>query len=154
MIVILGLILLILAVIVAVAAIVGNVGSAHELTQAFKVFGYHMTGSTGLLFLYGVIVGAVALLGLSMLLGGLRRTSRRKNAARRGLKESRRETSAARQDRDELIDRIDQQNTVGAHAAGSRRDVGTARDDRSPAREDAQAHRHHRHLFGRRPAHR
>ena len=108
MIVIIGLILLVAAVVVGVAVIVtGNVGGAHELTEAFKVFGYHMTGSTGILFLFGVIVGAVAVLGLSLLLGGLRRTSRRGAQARRGLKESRRETTAARQDRNDLIDQRD-----------------------------------------------
>ncbi|MFG2222467.1 hypothetical protein [Streptomyces sp. NPDC048644] len=81
MIVILGLILLIAAVVVGVAAVVTNVGTGHELTQVFTVFGYHVTGSTGALFLFGVIVGAVGVLGLSMLLAGLRRSPRRERRA-------------------------------------------------------------------------
>src|SRR5665213_3785890 len=52
MIVILGLIILFVAVIVGVAGVLGNAGGGHELTNEFSVFGYHVTGSTGTLFLY------------------------------------------------------------------------------------------------------
>ena len=98
MIVILGLIILLAAVIIGVAGVLGNGGGAHTLTDdGFAVFGYHVTGSTGTLFLYGIVVGAVALFGLTLLLAGARRTSRRGSAARRGLKQSRRETAAASQ---------------------------------------------------------
>jgi hypothetical protein len=41
------------------------------------LMGYHVTGSIGTLFLYGVVVGAVGLFGLSLMLAGARRTSRR-----------------------------------------------------------------------------
>ncbi len=58
---------------------------------------------TGTLFLYGIVVGALALLGLSLLLAGARRTSRRGREARRGLSQSRRETAAVSQDRDDLL---------------------------------------------------
>ena len=79
MIVILGLIILLAAVIVGVAGVLGNGGGAHTLTDdGFAVFGYHVTGSTGTLFLYGIVVGAVALFGLTLLLAGARRTSRRR----------------------------------------------------------------------------
>ncbi len=53
------------------------------------------------------MVGAVGLLGLSLLLAGARRTSRRGTAARRGLRQSRRETAAASQERDDLIEQRD-----------------------------------------------
>ena len=82
MIVILGLVLLVAAVVVGVAGVLTNHGSAHALNHGFSVLGYHVTGSTGTLFLYGVVVGAVAVLGLSLLLAGARRTSRRGSAAR------------------------------------------------------------------------
>ena len=55
----------------------------------FRSFGYHVTGSTGTLFLYGIVVGALAVAGLSMLLAGALRTSRRGREARRGLVRSR-----------------------------------------------------------------
>src|SRR5512141_1761806 len=103
MIVILGLILLVAATIVGLVGVLGNAGSGHELTGGFSVFGYDVTGSTGTLFLYGIVVGAIGMLGLSMLLAGARRTARRGRAARTELKESRRETEMVSRDRDDLL---------------------------------------------------
>jgi hypothetical protein len=103
MVVIAGLILLLAAVVVGVAGVLANAGTGHELTHGFAVFGYHVTGSTGTLFLYGIVVGAIGLLGLCLLLAGARRTSRRGRAARRGLKQSRLETDAAIERRDDLV---------------------------------------------------
>ena len=113
MIIILGLVILLAAVIVGLAGIFSNSGSGHVLTHGFAVFGYHVTGSTGTLFLYGIVLGAIGVLGLVLLLAGARRTSRRGRAARRGLKQSRRETASASQARDALIDERD---TASAHA--------------------------------------
>ncbi len=106
MIIILGLIILVAALIVGVAGVLGNGGSAHAVAH-FSVLGYHLTGSAGTLFLSGIVVGAAGLLGLSLLLAGARRTSRRGSAARRGLRQSRRETAAASQERDDLIEQRD-----------------------------------------------
>jgi hypothetical protein len=103
-IIVIGLVILVAAVIAGVAGVLGNGGSGHALTHPFAVFGYHVTGSTGTLFLYGIVVGAVALFGLSVLLAGARRSSRRGSDARRGLRLSRRETAAASQERDDLLD--------------------------------------------------
>ena len=58
-----------------VGGVLANSGSGHALTHGFAVFGYHVTGSTGTLFLYGIVVGAAGVLGLSLLLAGARRTS-------------------------------------------------------------------------------
>ncbi|WP_433657486.1 hypothetical protein ACQPW1_38195 [Nocardia sp. CA-128927] len=90
MIVIIGLVVLLAAVIVGVTGVFANGGSTHALTDNFAVFGYHVTGSTGVLFLYGIVVGAVGLAGLSLLLAGARRTARLGANARRELKETRR----------------------------------------------------------------
>jgi hypothetical protein len=103
-IIILGLVILVAAVVVGVAGVLSNAGSAHPLSHGFSVFGYHVTGSTGTLFLYGIVIGAIAVLGLSLLLASARRASRRGRAARRGLKQSRRETAAVSKNRDELIE--------------------------------------------------
>jgi len=116
MIVIFGLIVLVGAVIIGVVGVLGNGGSGHALPHGFAVFGYHVTGSTGTLFLSGMVVGAVALAGLSLLLAGARRTSRRGRAARRGLRQSRRETAAVSQDRDDLIG---QRDTARAYTAST-----------------------------------
>jgi hypothetical protein len=103
MVVIAGLILLLAAVVVGVAGVLSNSGSGHELTDGFAVLGYHVTGSTGTVFLYGVVVGAIGLLGLALVLAGVRRTSQRGRVARRGLKQSRQQTDAAVEQRDDLV---------------------------------------------------
>ena len=116
MIIIIGLVILIAAVVAGVAGVLSNSGSGHALTHPFAVFGYHVTGSTGTLFLYGIVVGALALLGLSLLLAGARRTSRRGSEARRRLTQSRRETAAVSQDRDDLLG---QRETARAYTAST-----------------------------------
>jgi hypothetical protein len=128
MIVILGLIILLAAVIIGAAGVLGNAGSAHALGHGFAVFGYHVTGSTGTLFLYGIVVGAAALAGLSLLLAGARRTSRRGSAARRGLRQSRQETAAVSQDRDDLIGQRDTARGYTASSLGN----GTSSADPHP----------------------
>jgi hypothetical protein len=102
-----------------VAGVLSNGGSGHALTHSFAVFGYHVTGSTGTLFLYGIVVGALGMLGLSVLLAGARRTSRRGHEARRGLKQSRRETAAVSQDRDDLIGQRDTARACTASRLGN-----------------------------------
>jgi hypothetical protein len=124
MIIILGLIILVAAVVVGVAGVLGN-GGTHGLGHGFSVLGYHVT-SSGTVFLYGIAVGAVALLGLWLLLAGARHTSRRGRAARRGLKQSQRETFQFRQetaaiskDRDDLIGQRDNARAYTASTLGN-----------------------------------
>jgi len=130
MIIIIGLVILIAAVVAGVAGILSNSGGGHSLTHHFAVFGYHVTGSTGTLFLYGIVVGALGLFGLSLLLAGARRTSRRGREARRGLNRSRRETATVRQDRDDLLDQRETARAASNDPAD--RDVA----DRDPADRD------------------
>ena len=128
MIIILGLVILVAAGIAGVGGVLANGGHAHEVTH-FAVFGYHVTGSTGTLFLYGIVTGALAMAGLSMLLAGARRTSRRGREARRGLAQSRRETAAVSADRDDLTG---QRDTARAYTASTLGDDGTARIGSDP----------------------
>ena len=131
MIVIVGLVILVAAVIVGVAGVLANSGHAHAVTH-FAVFGYHVTGSTGTLFLYGIVTGALAMLGLSLLLAGARRTSRRGRDARRGLVQSRRETAAVSQDRDDLIGQRDTARTYTASTLGNGDGNASPRAGRDP----------------------
>jgi len=62
MIIIIGLVILVAAVVVGVAGVLSNNGSGHALTHPFALFGYHVTGSTGTLFLYGIVAGAIGAL--------------------------------------------------------------------------------------------
>jgi hypothetical protein len=130
MFIILGLVILVAAVVVGVAGVLTNHGSSHLLTHRFTVLGYHFNGSTGRLFLYGIVVGAAAMLGLSLLLSAARHTSRRGAAARQGLQQSRDETAAVTEDRDDLIDQrndlIRQRETARAQTAGSSRNSSPA----------------------------
>src|SRR5487761_1633078 len=121
MIIIIGLVILVAAVVAGMVGVLSNSGGSHALTHPFAVFGYHVTGSTGTLFLYGIVVGAIAVAGLSLLLAAARRTSRRGREARRGLSRSRRETAAVSRDRDDLIGQRDaaRDYTAGPHANGS-----------------------------------
>jgi hypothetical protein len=146
MIIIFGLVILVAAVVAGVAGVLSNGGSGHALTHGFAVFGYHVTGSTGTLFLYGIVVGAIALAGLGLLLAGARRTSRRGSAARRGLRESRRETAAVSKDRDDLIDQRDTARAYTASTLGN----DTPADDRDPSPDDGFLSR--LRLFGHRSA--
>ena len=131
MIIILGLVILVAAVVAGVAGVLANGGHAHAVTH-FAVFGYHVTGSTGTLFLYGIVVGALAMAGLSLLLAGVRRTSRRGRDARRGLAQSRRETAAVSADRDDLISQRDTARAYTAYAASTLGDDGTAPNGTAP----------------------
>lgn len=140
--IILGLVILVAAVIVGVAGVLSNSGSAHELTGGFSVFGVDVTGSTGTLFLCGIVVGAAALLGLSLILTGTRRTTRRGRSAHRGLGPSRRESVAAEQERSGLINEGDPSRGQPAQAE---------RKDADPA-DLAARPRHKQHWFHRRAA--
>jgi H+/gluconate symporter-like permease len=108
MIVIIGLIALIAAAVVAVAGVMTNSGADHLVGDKFGIFGQHIsnTASTGQLFLYGIIVGVVGMLGLSMLLGvfNSRLASR---SSRRELKGSQRETDNLRAERDRFSQELE-----------------------------------------------
>jgi hypothetical protein len=104
MIVIVGLFVLFVAAIVGFAGVLTNAGAAHPLTENFSVLGYHVTGSTGTLFLFGIVIGAVAMLGLSVLLAGAGRTAGRGRDSRHELKRSQRETAFLNQERDQRLE--------------------------------------------------
>lgn len=108
MLVVVGLVVLVAAVIVGVAGILENAGSAHAVPGGLTVLGIDVTGSTGTVFLIGIVVGLAAALGLALVLTGARRAARRGTTARRELRQSRRETAAVSEERDALRDRRDQ----------------------------------------------
>ncbi|QCQ91371.1 hypothetical protein [Rhodococcus sp. SGAir0479] len=83
--IIIGLVILVAAVAIGVAGVVNNTGTEHALQDDFTIFGVHVTGSTGTLFLVGLVVGAAGMLGLALLLAGARRYSRRERYARHEL---------------------------------------------------------------------
>ena len=90
--------IVIVGLVVVIVGFTGVLTNAHPLPENFAVFGYYVTGSTGALFLFGIVVGAVAMLGLSVLLAGARRTAGRGRDARHELKRSQRETAFLNQE--------------------------------------------------------
>lgn len=100
MIVITGLLLFLAAAVVGLLGVLDNAGAAHSTNENFSVLGYHVTGSTGALFLLGIATGALAMLGMSVLVSGARRTAGRGRDARRELKRSQREVAFVNRDRD------------------------------------------------------
>jgi hypothetical protein len=124
MMVIVGLVVLFVAVIVGVVGVMGNAGATHPLAENFSVLNYHVTGSTGTLFLSGIVVGAVALLGLSVLLAGARRGAVRSRDARRDPARSQRQTGFVKRHRGQDLDHqggADTDSTVSSTAAHPRR---------------------------------
>ncbi len=145
MLIIIGLIILVAALIVGVAGVLGN-GSTHQAGHEFSVLGYHVTGSSGTIFLAGMVVGTAGLFGLSLLLAGARRTSRRGSAARRSLRKSRRDTVAVSKDRDDLIEQRDTARAASASALGD--DAPLGGDDRSAVDDRRRAFQLFGHRFG------
>ena len=70
-----GLLLLAGAVVVGVAGISANTGTEHQLPGGFAIFGYHLHDSVGKMFLGGILLGAVGMLGFMMMAEGLRRNA-------------------------------------------------------------------------------
>jgi hypothetical protein len=131
MLIIVGLIVLLVAAIVAIVGVLSNAGAAHPLTEDFSVLGYHLTGSTGTLFLFGIVVGAVALLALSVLLAGTRRTAGRGRDARHEIARFRREMAFINRDRDTRLEHQQFVDTGTAPTANSSGDPAPRRR-RSP----------------------
>ena len=114
MLVIVGLSVLLVAAIAAIVGVPSNAGAAHPLTD-LSVFGYHLTGSTGTLFLFGITVGAVASLGLCLLLAGARRTASRAADARRAAARLQREMAFINRDRDTRLEHQERADSATGH---------------------------------------
>jgi hypothetical protein len=114
-----GLVLLVAAAVIAVAGILANLGSGHPIGRSVDLLGYHLTGSTGKLLLVGVVLGVVGMLGLSLLLAGLRHGMRRRSVDRRERKAVRREAGAVMEDRDRLADRLELEHAARVQAENS-----------------------------------
>jgi hypothetical protein len=96
MLVIVGVAILVLA---AIVGVLSNAGAAHPPTD-FSVSGYCLSGSTATVFLLGILVGAVALLGLSVVVAGARRALDRAHDARRAVARFQRQMAFINRDLD------------------------------------------------------
>lgn len=112
----LGLLVLAAAGVTALVGALANSGGDHALNRSFELFGYSVQGSSGRLFAYGVIVGAVGMLGLNMLLAGLGRGFRSRLSRRRELKETRGEAETLQEERDRLARELEEARVARAQA--------------------------------------
>lgn len=80
---VLGLFLLIVAGVVTTAMVLQNTDASRA-----SVFGQAVHASLGGLFLAGVVTGAIALLGLTLMLAGARRRRARRNGLKRQVREA------------------------------------------------------------------
>jgi hypothetical protein len=93
---ILGLLILIGAGVVGTAGALDNRGGGHALPGGFNVLGHTVHGSTGQLFLWGIALGAAAVVGLMLVIVGMRHELKRRGAARRDARWRRRGEQAAK----------------------------------------------------------
>lgn len=83
MIVIMGVVLLLVAGGVAFSALASNMGSDHVMGVDFQILGLQLTGlSSGQVFLFGLVVGFVGMLGLAMIYSTFGRRLARRRARR------------------------------------------------------------------------
>lgn len=136
MIIVLGLLILAAAAVAGVAGFFTNNGAPNALDGSFSLFGYHVTGSTGTLFVFGLAVGAIAMLGLSLLLAGARRTSRRGRDARHALQHSQHENAAATEYRDDLVHQRDSARAEAESVGHERDDLTRQRNELTRQRDD------------------
>lgn len=109
MIVIIGLVILSISVLLAAMGFIVNTN--HPFEGDFALFGQHLTGlTTGRLFLFGVIVGLVIALGLSILRGAFSRGVASRELQRE-LKKSRAETASVRADFERLSAELTSERT-------------------------------------------
>jgi len=113
---------LLLAVAGLVATIAGlaNSGSDH-LAGTFTLLGYDMNESSGRIFLYGTILGAIGMLGLNMLLAGIGRGLKSRVHSRQERKTEKKQASQMTQERDQLAHEL--QTERSANRGGERVDV-------------------------------
>jgi membrane protein implicated in regulation of membrane protease activity len=112
---VIGLILLVIALVVGLVGVLTNLGAGAAMTGGFSFFGLPVEGSTGQLFLFGIIVGAIGMLGVGMVFGALGR----RQAARRELRDSRREAADLRRQHDQLARDLEQERAQRATTASA-----------------------------------
>lgn len=112
--VVLGLLLLIASVAAGTAVAVANTDST-----SLEGFGYSLSGLTlGGIFLVGMALGALALLGLLMLLGGARRRRAKRVAQRREVESVRSEQETLAEENARLQAELEETRSVTPYPAG------------------------------------
>jgi hypothetical protein len=128
--IILGLLLLLAATGLSLAAIQANRSMFEDSAGVVGLFGYSADATVGEVFLVGAGAGALALLGLAMIIGGFGRGARRRLATRRELRRQDTETREAQR----------REEAEGAELA--KQEKITAREERRAAAAEERAAQH------------
>lgn len=125
---VLGLLLLLAALVVGLVGVLTNLGG-----QGFTIFGFPVGGASGWLFLFGIVVGAVGMLGLAMIRGAAVRGRR----SRRELKRTRREAESLRKEHERRHEQVTrpEEPTRGREAPAAETRTGEARAGEARAGE-------------------
>lgn len=134
--ILIGLVLLVAAAVVGAVGVATNLGSTDALASSFNVFGVQITGSAGWLFLYGIVVGGIGMLGVGILYDDFFRRYEKW----RELRETRRETEDLREENELLAEQLDVERAESVRA-GAPADAVEGRGAQQPS-----AHRRARPL--------
>ena len=116
--VLVGVLLLVLCLLLAAGIYLPNTESA-----SFEAFGVTLDNvSIGGLFLVGVTVGALAMLGLGLVLVGSARKRHKKTALKREVRNERGQRETLAEENARLQSELEQQRTAGMPDTGSRLD--------------------------------
>jgi hypothetical protein len=131
--IILGLLLLLAATGLSLAAIQANRSVFDDSAGVIGLFGYSVEASVGQVFLVGAAAGALALLGLAMIIGGFGRGARRRIATRRELRRQEAEVrDTERRDEAEVVE------STKAERAAARAERKAAAQEERDARHRAE----------------
>lgn len=96
-----GFLIVVAAIVVTSVTGLANSGSDH-IVNDFTIMGWTVEGSSGRIFIYGVIVGAMGALGLALMFNAVGRALGARRANRKALKEERSRAQEAQEERDRL----------------------------------------------------
>lgn len=120
--ILLGLLLILATVGLSFALIAANDNLFTAPVTTLEIFGTQISLAPGMVFLTGVAAGALVLLGLIMVFGGLGRSARRRSTARHQLRDSRQENEELRRQRDaEADDHTTRETALDSEGITSRR---------------------------------
>jgi hypothetical protein len=128
--IILGLLLLLAATGLSFAAIQANRSVFEDSAGVVGLFGYSADATVGQVFLVGAGAGALALLGLAMIIGGFGRGARRRMATRRELRRQDAETREVQRREEAEAAELAKQEKI------------TAREERRAAAAEERAAQH------------
>lgn len=108
--ILIGVLLLVAAAVVGAVGVTTNLQTSDALATSFNIFGVHVAGPSGWLFLYGIVVGGVGMFAIGILYEDLFH----RYESWRELRQTRREAEDLREQNDLLAERLDVEHAENA----------------------------------------